>query len=451
MVLSAAGVALLYLWGKEAISRRAGVFAAVAYGFVPTTFYHAHLDCFDAPIATLWLLVAYTYWQSLHGAPTRRSAWAIATGLAFGLAFASKHNSWFLPIAFVAHTLVARGRGLLDDLRRDAVSLPKALVWMALLGPLVLVATWPLLWWDGAARFAFYVRFHLQHEYYNMEYLGRTYFAPPMPLGYAWTMTAATVPTVTLLATVAGLVRALAGLFDGNRLPRDDARTRDTTRLWLIALLVNYLAWFSPQTPIFGGTKHGLTAYPFLCLFAARGFEACAATLERALSPDAHASVHASSQSPPLGRLWLSVTLLVAVLAAPVVESLRAHPWGLSAYTPLVGGAPGAADLGLNRGFWGYQTGAVLDVLNELPRHATVYLHDTTYESFQMLQRDGRLRGDLRATWSPAQADAALYHHEQHMAGVEQQIWVTMGTVAPRVVRGLDGVPIVWVYVRGAR
>ena len=84
---------------------------------------------------------------------------------------------------------------------------------------------------------------------------------------------------------------------------------------------------------------------------------------------------------------------------------------------------PGAADLGLNRGFWGYQTGAVVDVLDTLPQNASVYVHDTTYDAFRMLQRDGRLRSDLRPAWSPAGADAALYHHEQHMAGVEQQSW----------------------------
>ncbi|MEO8183472.1 MAG: hypothetical protein ABI895_31950 [Deltaproteobacteria bacterium] len=42
-----------------------------------------------------------------------------------------------------------------------------------------------------------------------------------------------------------------------------------------------------------------------------------------------------------------------------VAMTWHAHPWGLSFYTPLVGGAPGAAGLGLNRTFWGYATGAL--------------------------------------------------------------------------------------------
>lgn len=437
MVLSSAGVGLIFAWGSQAISRRAGTFAALAYAFVPTTFYHAHLDCFDAPIASLWLAVAFAYWQSLHADPRVRGRWAVATGVLFGLSLASKHNSWFLPIAFGAHVVLSRGRALVGDVRGEGLRLPRALVWMAVLGPPIVVALWPLLWWDGAARFAFYVRFHLAHEYYNMEFLGRTWFAPPMPLGYAWVMTAATVPTVTLLASVAG-----AGLAARDAVRADDARSRDTAILWAICVFVNYGAWLSPQTPIFGGTKHWLTAYPFLCLFAGRGFEACVRALEDRL-PDA-----AGATDRPFWRHALIAGLLALTTAPSIVGSLRAHPWGLSAYGPLVGGAPGAADLGLNRGFWGYQTGAVVALLDTLPPNASVYVHDTTYDAFRMLQRDGRLRADLRPAWSPAGADAALYHHEQHMAGVEQQIWMVFGTTAPTVVKGLDGVPIVWVYVR---
>ena len=425
MCLSGLGVGIIYAWGREAVSRRAGIFAAVSFAFVPTTFYHAHLACFDAPIAALWTTVAYAYWKSLrHGAP-----WPVLTGVLFGLAFASKHNSWFLPIAFGLHTVLLRGRRLADDWREDRLAIPSALLWMALLGPVFLVLLWPLLWWDGAARFASYVRFHLQHEYYNMEFLGQTYFRPPMPRAYAWITTAATVPLVTLVAAVAGLLQSVRVW---RRAPETE---RSTVLLWAIGIFVSYAAWLSPGTPIFGGTKHWLTAYPFLCLFGSRAFDAAAAVIEERF---------------PHPRHFAATAALVAALSSSVVQSLRAHPWGLSAYTPLVGGAPGAASLGLGRGFWGYQTGAVVDVLNaRVPRNGSVYVHDTTYESFRMLQRDGRLRGDLRPVWSPAGADAAVYHHEQHMAGVEYQIWVALGTTRPWVVRGIDGVPVVMVYGRG--
>ena len=432
MCFAGMAVALLYAWGTEAKDRRVGAMAALLFALVPTTFYHAHLDCFDVPIAAMWLLVAYCYWKSLaHGGV----GWAIVTGIAFGLCLDTKHNSWFLPFAVVAHALLSRSGGLLRDLAVGRLRMPLALVAMAVLAPLVFVLGWPWLWYDTAARFAGYVRFHTGHDYYNMEFLGQTYFQPPFPRGYAWLMTLATIPVVSLVLFATGVGKSgwerVVMPARGERAPEDLASVE---LLWALSVIVNYGPWLSRGTPIFGGTKHWLCAYPFMMLFAGLGFAwVCDQLAAWAKGPARRAVVPATA---------------AAILGAPLVETLRVHPWGLSAYTPLVGGTPGAASLGLNRGFWGYTTGSVVDVLNEhVPPGGSVYVHDTAWESFRMLQRDGRLRKDIRGSGTPAGADAALYHHEQHMEGVEYQIWIAMGTTVPIAVRGLDGVPIVWVYL----
>ena len=39
-------------------------------------------------------------------------------------------------------------------------------------------------------------------------------------------------------------------------------------------LVLSYAPWLLDTTPIFGGTKHWLNAYPFLALFAGLGFAA---------------------------------------------------------------------------------------------------------------------------------------------------------------------------------
>ena len=138
------------------------------------------------------------------------------------------------------------------------------------------------------------------------------------------------------------------------------------------------------------------------------------------------------------------------MMAAPVVMTLHSHPWGLSFYTPVVGGVPGAANLGLNRSFWGYTTDAVLGFINQrAPRNASVYVHDTALQSFDMLKLDGRVRRDLRPTLAIHQSQLALYHHEAHMRRVEYQIWVDYETATPAALGVYDGVPIVWVYERG--
>jgi 4-amino-4-deoxy-L-arabinose transferase-like glycosyltransferase len=445
MVVSALGVSVLYLWGRHAIGRLAGLVAALSFAFMPQTFFHSHLAAFDMPVAAMWLVTTYAYWRSLvppgaggglrSAAPGKQAVWwAIAAGVLYGLLLDTKHNSWLLPGALVAHLVLTRGTRLITDFRRGRVRVPMALVVMLVVGPLVLYALWPWLWFDTGRRLAGWVAFHMGHEYYNMEFLGRTYWEPPMPLGYAWLMTLATVPAITLLIFTIGLASSLH-LRLRSRLAGDPARW-STDALWLVCLLLSYAPWLSPTTPIFGGTKHWLTAYPFLCLFAARGF----ALVVR----------HAGGVvSGPLRRHAVVAAISATIVTGPIVMTLHAHPWGLSAYTPLVGGSPGAATLGLNRTFWGYTTGAVQDFLNQRAKPGTtVYVHDTALQSWDMMRADGRVRGDLHGSLAIHGSSVALYHHEPHMHRVEYQVWVDYGSVAPAHVGTYDGVPVVWVYLR---
>lgn len=464
MLLAALSVAVLFLWGRRVYGRAGGVVAALAFACMPRVFYHSHLACFDLPITAFWLFVAYAYQRSFE---TRRWLWGVAAGVLYGLALETKHNAWFLPVAFAAHLLLwhlLQGRMLGAQARRTwyRLRVPSALPFMALLGPLLFYALWPWIWQHTWTRLEEYAVFHLRHVYYNMEFLGQTYFEPPFPRTYAWLMTAATVPAITLWSAALGLGVAIHQYFGRERgwgriragsaahlegPPGAGAEQpplgASNASLWLLCAGVAYGPWVFDTTPIFGGTKHWMTAYPFLALLAGRGFAWLAEQLTLWLAPS--------------GRLrrwhWPAQGALAACLVlAPAVMTWQAHPWGLSAYTPLVGGAPGAATLGLNRSFWGYTTGAIQDQINELaPQRARVFVHDTALDSFSMLQKDGRLRADLRPWRSVSGSSLALYHHEQHMSRVEHMIWVDYGTTQPAHVGTHDGVPVIWLYQRPQR
>ena len=444
MVLSALGVATIFAFGRRCVGRGAGLIAALSFALMPQVFYHSHLACFDMPIAALWLFVVYAYYRSLRPGAW---GWALATGVLYGLALETKHNAWLLPPALFAHAVLLAAWRRLRGERRPR--LPWGLVAMVVIGPPLFYALWPWIWRDTWARLVEYFKFHWSHVYYNMEYLGHTYFEPPFPLSYAWVMTLATVPAITLVLALGGGVSALGRARHEWRARRANASPStvvdDTgsvwtwASLWLLCILLSYVFWLSPGTPIFGGTKHWIQAYPFVGLFAGLGFDVLARSLTRAGS--ARVSTRVRRAAP--------VALGVCALIGPLVMTWQSHPWGLSAYTPLVGGAPGAATLGLNRSFWGYTTGAVTGYLNaKVGRGDRLFIHDTAFDSFRMLQKDGRLRGDIKAWTSVSGSKFALYHHEQHMSRVEHMIWTDYGTTTPAHVATYDGVPMIWVYAR---
>jgi hypothetical protein len=412
---------------------------------MPRVFYHAHLACFDLPVASVWLFVAYLYARSLE---TSSRGYVWATGHCYGLLLDTKHNSWLFPACLVMHVLALNLGDLLADRKRTRPLVPPALIAIALLGPPVFVLLWPWLWFDTWHRFLGYVQFHLQHEYYNMEFLGQTYWKPPMPMGYAWLMTLATLPATTLgLALIGGVgwlrsersttLSPSGAAAPGHLAANPAATTAAHELLWLFGILVGFAPWWSQNTPIFGGTKHWLTAYPFLALFAGQGFRVVAIRL-RAIALE-------------FGLTRLPVVSLTATLlsAGAVVMTVHSHPYGLSFYTPLVGGAPGAATLGLNRTFWGYTTGSLVGFINEnAAPGASVFVHDTALQSWDMMRADGRIRSDLEGTLSIADSSMALYHHEPHMGRVEYQIWVAYDTQTPAEIACYDGVPVAWVYQR---
>lgn len=454
MVLSGLAVAVTYLWGARSVHRGAGIVAAVLLGMMPRVFYHAHLDCFDMPVAAMWLITTYAFWRSLD----RGLFFALFVGVLYGLLLNTKHNSWLLPPALIAWLLIVHGRSVWRGMKVGRVRVPTALFCMALIGPLVFYALWPWIWHDTGKRLAAYVAFHMHHEYYNMEFLGRTYWKPPMPLGYAWVMTFATVPAVTLGLFLAGLFsgarhflithlrRPVSKLFTRFRktlsprtLTRSDRRRVSAEVLWLLCILTSYAPWISTNTPIFGGAKHWITAYPFFCLFAARAF--------------ADAMSAASRSLPKAAAWWRGVPLRLGLgltaVAAPTLITLQSHPWGLSAYTPIVGGAPGAATLGLNRSFWGYTTGAVRGYLNEnVKPGGSVFVHDTAMQSWDQMVKDGMLAQQVRGAWSIESSSFAVYHHEPHMSRVEYQLWVDYGTTVPAHIGTHHGVPVIWVFKR---
>jgi 4-amino-4-deoxy-L-arabinose transferase-like glycosyltransferase len=416
---------LIYAWGVVTIGRVGALVAALVFALMPRVFYHSHLAAFDVPIAFFLTLTAYAYWRTLSD-----HRWALITGLAFGLALATKHNSWMLPGIFLVHYLwVRRKYALADRFDRPTVAwLPSMLV----LGPMILIATWPWVWHNTLGRLLAYAKFHLQHVHYTYEYLGTSYFESPLPMSVPFVMTLFTVPLTFLALAVVGLVYRRAAFAPPRKTQRGDPADTNADLLWLGCLVAPLVAIALPSSPIFGGTKHWIASYPFLALFAGWGFVAVVEGATRALFAE---------------RRWPVWALAGVCLAPGVVQTAHSHPFALSHYTPIAGGVPGAADLGMNRQFWGFTTGSLASfIAKTLPDGGTVWTCDMTWGAWKMMQADQRLPSDIRPARSMTDADLVLVHHEPHFNEVDFQAWMAFDDVQPVHVLTYDGVPLISVY-----
>jgi hypothetical protein len=431
---------------------------------IPRVAFHASLHAFDVPIAVLTLALALVWLRSLSD-----WRWGLVIGPLLGVAIAVKHNALFLGPLFALHLWICLGLRWQQTGERPKLAqlIPLPLIGMATIGPLVAIGLWPWMWDDTFARLAEYFAFHSEHSYYNMEFRGVNYNRPPLPLAYPFVMTWATVPSSLLFLSGVGLLLALRtlrnpralrhlGRFGDNRgrarLLRVGARPPDSNvdhrphwyrplpefdgreePLLLVGLAVFPILLISlPSIPIFGGTKHWLTAYPFLALLAAMAWGRLwwrSRTLLRAW--------------PKLMR-WAPVVVLVAVLIPGAWATLHGHPYNLSQYAPLAGGARGAAVAGYNRGFWGHAVVPLLE--QESLAGKRVYLHDVHRLAAEQYRREGRW-----PDWRPSglgRAHTALLFPEKHMLADEIAIWESLGTTQPAMVVTLDDVPIAIVYQR---
>jgi 4-amino-4-deoxy-L-arabinose transferase-like glycosyltransferase len=413
---------VLELWGfAEA------VIAALSLLLLPRALFHAGLACFDAPIMTLWFATVYAYWRCRDGRP-----WPWQVGVVWGLALATKHTALLLPIALAVHHVVLAWRA------RDALHGWRVAVSVAVLGPLVLYAVWPLLWTQPYERVSEWIRFHLHHVHYNYEYLGDNWNAPRFPWHVAIVTTLFTVPVATLAAAAIG-----AGVLGVRWRRKESVEPRRAPVLLLVLSLGAAMGPFLlGGTPIFGAEKHWMPALPTLCIAAGVG----AVWAARRLAAAARVFV------PRLGeRLAERIAIGAvggAIALAGVTEVVTAHPYALTWYNAAAGGAPGGADLGMNRQFWGVAARGVLPVIAREPP-GPVYTHDAS-PAWGWYQKLGLLPpGHPDSGWEVAgitSSKLAIVIHEKHFNRHDYLIWAAYGTVQPIFVLRADGVPIVSVY-----
>ncbi len=421
---------VLGLWGFAE-----GIVAALFVLFLPRALFHAGLACFDAPIMTLWFATVFAYWRGLQS-----KGWPWYVGVVFGLALATKHNALLLPFALGVHYLVLGYRA--DKWRGLFAHRWRLIVCVAVLGPLTLFVVWPWLWFAPFSHLGDWLSFHLKHVHYNFEYLGDNWNAPRFPWHVALVTTLLTVPVATLAAAATGAAVWIARAI--KKLPDPAPDKRMPVLLLVLSAAASMGPFFLGSTPIFGAEKHWMPALPTLCIAAAVGVVWAAKTALAILS--AKRTLAHRVQQVLVG------SIAGIVLLAAATETRAAHPYALTWYNALAGGAPGGADLGMNRQFWGVAVRGVLPDLARLaPTGAQVYTHDAA-PAWGYYVREKLLPKNLKdAGWEQMGIDRsqlAIVIHEKHFNRHDYMIWQTYETVQPVLVLRSDGVPIVSVYKR---
>lgn len=424
---------IVYLWARQLFGRAAGLIAVVALLAQPRFFFHSHMACFDVPVIFLWTAVVYAYWRGYES-----PRWAVACGVFFGLALSTKLNAFFLPIVLVGHWMWTRRREFgvaREPLRLKVPGVPWAFVAMAVIGPILFYLLWPRHWFDTTARIEWYLNFHLKHVHYFVYYLGQNIQQPPLPVSYPTVMTLVTIPATILVSFILGSIAWIhRGWKDrGVETGEDVGAPGISSTGWLMVINVVFpIALISmPETPIFGGVKHWMTAAPFIAILAAGGVSWAVA---RAVGAE---------------RFTAAVAVLGSLVLAPALYATHhIHPFGTSYYNEFVGGVRGAADREMMRQFWGYASRQSLPWLNEhAPKKARVWTHNTTGYAWNMYRREDQVRGDIRPS-SLSGSQLSLYHHQKAFVFKLVNIFDDYETRTPVHVVDIEGVPVLSVYAR---
>jgi 4-amino-4-deoxy-L-arabinose transferase-like glycosyltransferase len=408
-LLSAAMVLVL----RRTLGTIAAIGAPLLLLSLPRFFFHSEVATLDVPVACAVFVVTALFFASERAGARAHDGESLARarrleilcGLAFGVGLLVKLNAPFALIPCVLWALSSRWRGFSVDRARVALrlpSVPPALAWMIILGPIVFVALWPWLWHDTAQRLGAYFAFHLSHYPILHFFDGEIYEKPFAPWTTVPTFAWGVMPLPVVLLGAFGAVRALRAIAKMVRHADADGGAHDVDDADRLRALVLLQAGFalaitmSPSVPRYGGEKLFMPFFPLWCVLAADGLAMVIASA-RVLIPRAHAHVVAAC--------------CIALACAPgVAGSIKHHGgYALSYFGETVGGLRGAVARGYERTYYDVADKSLAKLLDgqaqsRAVRVAFVPNHKEYARTYRWLKRDAYVSKSLtlEADWKKA-------------------------------------------------
>jgi len=426
-VFAALTALMIYIFGLVFFSRMTAAVAPLLFFTMPHIFFHSHLACFDMPILFFWSSTFILYIFCLK---SKRTSLHALTAIFFAFGMATKHNVLFIPIVLFVSWLLFYAFSYRKEPGKSSFTgffkaIPKIFYFMVIISIPVYFLIWPRMWFNTFDRLMTYAEFHGKHVNYLNYYFGTPLKNGPFPFSFPWVMTFFTTPTPQLVCFFAGIFYFCRDFLKSEKTAEKEAAfamiTGSLFPIFLIAL---------PSVPIFGGIKHWFTGYPLMLTAGVFVIEESAKKLIK-------------TNDFKKNLIAAAVFLVAAVSVVPL--NIKFAKRGAAFYNELIGGAQGAAEMRMQRNFWGYDMIDLTETLNrEAPVKAKLYIM-TGYEglnqnSFKYMQEAGLIRNDIKATNTLNEADFALFFYEKQNEHILNNIAYEFGTVRPLAVSSTDSV-----------
>jgi hypothetical protein len=409
-------VTVMYSWISELFGRPAGLFSALALVCTPNLFGFAHIAVTDLPLATMWFLTSYCFWKGLND-----PRWSVALGIAWGFALATKFPALLIPLPLIlwAHLFY----------RHKYVNNVFAMVFLA---PVVMIATQPYLWHQVGVRFVEFLFEGVSRGYrpdanFPVLFFGKLYYTNQLPWYYPFFLLGVTTPEpILLLALVGGA--SIHGL----------RAQQPAMMLFLLNALFVLLMGLLPGAVLHDGVRQLLSGIPFLVGLAGGGFHILLSFIK------AQAAKIQAVENVKHVRSKIAASAFVLLLLPAAVDLFVYHPFELSYYNRLIGGARGAYEKGLEVTYFmeAFNPDFLRYLNDKLPPKAVVNASFGNF-MFQYYQEENRLRSDLQFTQNENSDYYVLLTRRSVWSRKE---WSLFKTHSPMAAVRIGDVPLVSVY-----
>ena len=391
-------------WGYWAAALAAG-----SWVLQPNLFGHGHYAAYDAILSSLWVLSIIAFIWAVEPeseSQGRRTRWlAVVTfGVLLGCAAATKLTGWFLPLPFVAWSILYRRR-------QGFITLLFGLI----IAAIVLFALQPPWWSEPVVALMRFLDSNLSRGktiLINIQFLGTTYVTPKQSLPWYNTL------VWTLFVTPVGfLLLGGVGVWSALRNWRKETIGILLAGHWLFLMILRAL----PHTPGHDGVRLFLPAFGVLALLGGLGARS---VLDR---------------SARWGKAAIATALTEGVISIAVMM-----PVPLSYFSPVVGGLPGATKLGMEPTYyWDAFSPEARRWLadNTLPGHTFAFQGGTTSWLYQ--RRTGELPRQL-APFDRGLTQWVVLQNRPGAFSADDRALVANGHAAYTVTK--LGVPLIWIF-----